>query len=43
MNGLAMLILPRSLKDVTPLHAALGVFVLALATITGAWVFEWAG
>ena len=43
MNGLAMLILPRSLKDVTPLHAALGVFVMALATITGAWVFEWAG
>ena len=35
--------LPRSLKDITPLHAALGVFVIAFATIAGAWGFEWAG
>ena len=34
---------PRSLRDITPLHAAAGVFVIALATITGAWIFEWAG
>ncbi len=35
--------LPRSLQTLTPLHAALGVFILAFATIAGAWVFEWAG
>jgi len=35
--------LPRSLQTVTPLQAALGVFILAFATIAGAWVFEWAG
>ena len=35
--------LPRSLQTVTPLQAALGVFILALTTIAGAWVFEWAG
>ena len=35
--------LPRSLQTVTPLQAALGVFLVALATIAGAWVFEWAG
>ncbi len=37
------MILPRSLKDITPLHAALGVFIIAFATIAGAWAFEWAG
>ena len=35
--------LPRLLQTVTPLQAALGVFILAFATIAGAWVFEWAG
>ena len=35
--------LPRSLQTVTPLQAALGVLILAFATIAGAWVFEWAG
>ena len=35
--------LPRSLQTVTPLQASLGVFILAFATIAGAWVFEWAG
>jgi len=35
--------LPRFLQTVTPLQAALGVFILAFATIAGAWVFEWAG
>ena len=35
--------LPRSLQTVTPQHAALGVFLIAFATIAGAWVFEWAG
>jgi len=44
MNGLAMqVIFPRSPQDITPLQAALGVFVMAFATIAGAWVFEWAG
>ena len=35
--------LPRSLQTVTPLQAALGVLILAFATIAGAWAFEWAG
>jgi len=35
--------LPRSLQTVTPLQAALGVLILAFATIAGAWIFEWAG
>jgi len=35
--------LPRPLQIVTPLQAALGVLILAFATIAGAWVFEWAG
>ena len=35
--------LPRSLQTVTPLQAALGVLIIAFATIAGAWVFEWAG
>ena len=35
--------LPRLLQTVTPLQAALGVFILAFATIAGAWVFEWTG
>ena len=35
--------LPRPLQTMTPLHAALGVLILAFATIAGAWVFEWAG
>jgi disulfide bond formation protein DsbB len=35
--------LPRSLQTLTPLQAALGVFILAFATIAGAWIFEWAG
>ena len=35
--------LPRSLQTMTPKLAALGVFLLAFATIAGAWVFEWAG
>ena len=35
--------LPRSLQTVTPLQAALGVLIVAFATIAGAWVFEWAG
>ena len=35
--------LPRSLQTVTPLQASLGVFILAFATIAGAWVFEGAG
>ena len=35
--------LPRSLQTVTPLQAALGVLLVAFATIAGAWVFEWAG
>ena len=38
-----MVSLPRSPKDITPLHAALGVLIVAFATIAGAWVFEWAG
>lgn len=38
-----MIRLPRPLHHVNPLHAALGVFMLASATIAGAWVFEWAG
>ena len=38
-----MIRLPRSLWHVNPLHAALGVLMLASATIAGAWVFEWAG
>ena len=35
--------LPRSHQTVTPLQAALGVLILAFATIAGAWIFEWAG
>ena len=38
-----MLTLPRSWRDVTPLQAALGVLVIAFATIAGAWIFEAAG
>ena len=38
-----MIRLPRPLHHVNPLHAALGVLMLASATIAGAWVFEWAG
>ena len=35
--------LPRSLQTVTPLQAAIGVLLIAFATIAGAWIFEWAG
>jgi disulfide bond formation protein DsbB len=35
--------LSRSLQTVTPLQAALGVLILAFATIASAWIFEWAG
>jgi len=35
--------LPRLLQTITPLQAALVVFILAFATIASAWVFEWAG
>ena len=38
-----MIRLPRPLQRVNPLPAALGVLMLASATIAGAWVFEWAG
>ena len=38
-----MIRLPRPLWHVNPLHATLGVLMLASATIAGAWVFEWAG
>ena len=38
-----MIRLPRPLHHVNPLPAALGVLMLASATIAGAWVFEWAG
>ena len=34
---------PYSLQTMTPLQAALGVLIVAFATIAGAWVFEWAG
>jgi disulfide bond formation protein DsbB len=38
-----MIRLPRSRLPVDPLHAALGLLLIAFATIAGAWVFEWAG
>ena len=38
-----MIRLPRSRLLVNPLHAALGLLLIAFATIAGAWVFEWAG
>jgi disulfide bond formation protein DsbB len=38
-----MIRLPRPLWHVNPLHAALGLLLIAFATIAGAWVFEWAG
>ncbi len=38
-----MIRLPRSRLHVDPLHAALGLLLIAFATIAGAWVFEWAG
>ena len=38
-----MIRLPRSRLPVDPLHAAVGLLLIAFATIAGAWVFEWAG
>ena len=35
--------LPRKLDDVTPLHAATAILIVATGTIAGAWAFEYAG